>query len=400
VKRTAVLVSRENFVWHSMQEIIPSLQQCWEASARGNVHEVTVIEIDRRPLAGYMPELLRADNVVFTSFTQRMSRLGEALRAKLGLEARFLFHVHNQATIAFWPLHRWGLAGVMNAGDVFISSCAWDARAIPLSFSNSRYEVVPFTFSEADPLAVPAFEEHAPEFVYVGRLSAQKNLDTLIEALSRIEGATLTLFGRADDLGSPNMGIRCEGLEERLRALAEKLGVQDRVRFPGHVGRDELNRYLSSRPHIFVSPSTHSDENFGMAAFRSLCMGAPAVLTRWGGHADFFAEFPEQVHFVEVNEGPSVSVESLAAEMKKAREEFRVFPARVPAAYTREAIAEKYLQLALTDRPDGRALEITDLARRILRNRERFDAQNDACRIFESYRDPAAIPFFRCYGMK
>lgn len=400
MKRTAVLVSRENFVWHSMQEIIPSLQECWEASAYPNEHKVTVLAIDGKSLSEFMPDLILADNIVLTSFTHKMSRIGEMLRSRLGVEARLFFHVHNQATIGFWPLHRWGLAGVLRSSDVFISSCEWDARSVSLSFSNARAEVVPFTFSNADPLVPSRISNSQPEFVFVGRLSAQKNLDVLIEAVARLPEGRLTLFGRADNLGSPNMGLRCEGLEFRLQELANKLGVSERVRFAGHVSREELSNYLSTQAHIFVSPSTHSDENFGMAAFRSLCMGAPAVLTRWGGHADFAKEFPGQVNFVEVERGPEVQAKALAEAMKKAWAGFRDFPARIPAYYSKEEIALKYRELALESTDFGEKLEPTELALRILQNRAHFESQKDACRIFESYRDPTAHPFFQSYGMR
>ena len=36
-----------------------------------------------------------------------------------------------------------------------------------------------------------------------------------------------------------------------------------------------MNRALSRQRHIAVSASLHSDEHFGMAPFRSLCMEQP-----------------------------------------------------------------------------------------------------------------------------
>lgn len=402
MSRTVLLGSRENFVWHSMQEIIPALHECWQASARPESHEVAAVDVDSARLKDYLPLLLKADNVVLTSFTPKLSRLGETLRARFAIEARLFFHVHNQATIGFWPLHRWGLGSVLREDDVFVSSCTRDARAVELSFENARAECVPFTFSSADPLVEPLpLPQGNPEFVFVGRLSAQKKLEVLISALARVPEARLSLFGRADNLGSPNMGLRCAGYDGRLRELAIELGLAGRVRFHGHVAREELNRYLARTPHIFVSPSAHSDENFGMAAFRSLCMGAPAVLSDWGGHADFARAFPGRVHFVAVDSGPGVSAEELARALVRARENYTARAAQVPEIYRRETIGDTLLALASEPVRPGRPLRATELARRILRNRERYGRESgDPCRIFESYEDPDARALLQSYGMR
>jgi len=42
---------------------------------------------------------------------------------------------------------------------------------------------------------------------------------------------------------------------------------------------------------VFISTSVHSDENFGLVAFRALNAGIPVILSEWGGHKDFSKYF-------------------------------------------------------------------------------------------------------------
>src|SRR3954462_3763771 len=78
-KKTVVLTSRENFVWLSMQEIVPLIESCWLGSARKGRHQVIVLDVDRLSIPELLPELMSADNVVFTCFTVRLARIGELL---------------------------------------------------------------------------------------------------------------------------------------------------------------------------------------------------------------------------------------------------------------------------------------------------------------------------------
>ena len=45
IKKTAILTSKKNFSWQSMQEIIPFIENIWLASA-GENHIVELIDVD------------------------------------------------------------------------------------------------------------------------------------------------------------------------------------------------------------------------------------------------------------------------------------------------------------------------------------------------------------------
>src|SRR5207253_2174201 len=99
----------------------------------------------------------------------------------------------------------------------------------------------------------------------------------------------------------------------------------------------------------FVSPSLHIGENFGLAAFRSLAAGNPAVLSSWGGHRDLGRLFKTSARCVPVRSsrwGPVVSPFELASAMKKAlRGELRSGADRVIEKAKETAI--RGLELAL-----------------------------------------------------
>ncbi len=138
---------------------------------------------------------------------------------------------------------------------------------------------------------------HAPVFVYAGRLSLQKNVDLLIRVLgplmtTRFKSAQLLLVGPLDHLGMPYFGREYPHFqyEGRLRrALAElPADVQKRVRFPGTLTRRDLAGVFNAADTL-VSLSLHHDEDYGMAVAEAALCGLPAILTDWGGHADFKA---------------------------------------------------------------------------------------------------------------
>src|SRR5581483_11473012 len=164
-------------------------------------------------------------------------------------------------------------------------------------------------------------------FVYVGRISEQKNLHNLLHALSILRERepnlrwTLEVYGKPDRWGSPNMGFRMKNYLGFLRRLSRALGIDDRVRWRGFVRRERLDPLIARRPHVFVSARLHSDEDFGVAALKSLCAGQPAVLSAWGGHLDLRRRFPGQVRLVPVYRsgiGPFVDVGRLWAQLRSA----------------------------------------------------------------------------------
>jgi glycosyltransferase involved in cell wall biosynthesis len=113
--------------------------------------------------------------------------------------------------------------------------------------------------------SVAARRDGPPVFVYLGRLSWKKGLESLIEAFALVEGARLVLAGNDE-----------EGLGERLRASAARLGVADRVELAGFV-EGEKKQALLDGARALVLPSI--SENFGNVVLEAWARGVPVIVT-------------------------------------------------------------------------------------------------------------------------
>ena len=116
--------------------------------------------------------------------------------------------------------------------------------------------------------------------MFAGRLQPLKAPDVVVKA-------TAALLGRRPELrselvvpiigGPSGSGL---GTPDALRALAERLGVGDVVRFVPPVGRDELVDHFRAASVVCV-PSYN--ESFGLVALEAQACGTPVVASNVGG---------------------------------------------------------------------------------------------------------------------
>lgn len=105
----------------------------------------------------------------------------------------------------------------------------------------------------------------SPTILFVGRLSAEKHIEDIIEAIAKTDPA---LNLRAEIIGA--------GEQERALAdLADRLGVADRVILRGKVSDAELVAAYQ-RADIFCMPSTAELQS--IATLEALATGVPVVL--------------------------------------------------------------------------------------------------------------------------
>lgn len=111
-----------------------------------------------------------------------------------------------------------------------------------------------------------------PVLLAVGRLDPIKGSDLLLESLTHMRTpATLVLIGGNPD-GDPEL--------ERLRALANDLGIADRLRLPGAVSHDALTPYYRAADALVIASRY---ESFGLVAVEALACGTPVVASKVGG---------------------------------------------------------------------------------------------------------------------
>jgi glycosyltransferase involved in cell wall biosynthesis len=108
-------------------------------------------------------------------------------------------------------------------------------------------------------------------FVFIGRLVDWKCVDIAIEALSHLPQAELTILGDGP-------------MHEPWQALAEKLGIADRVTFAGWIPQTECAPYLHASLALLL-PSVY--ECGGAVVLEAMASGIPVIATNWGGPADY-----------------------------------------------------------------------------------------------------------------
>jgi glycosyltransferase involved in cell wall biosynthesis len=109
--------------------------------------------------------------------------------------------------------------------------------------------------------------------LFVGGDWDHKGLSIAIEAIARSQTPSLRLW---------IVGL---GDQNRFRALAERIGVAERVRFFGV--RSDVERFYQAAD-LFVLPSLY--ESFSLAAFEAAACGLPLLATRVHGVAELLVD--------------------------------------------------------------------------------------------------------------
>ncbi|OFZ21443.1 MAG: hypothetical protein A2X94_08010 [Bdellovibrionales bacterium GWB1_55_8] len=144
--------------------------------------------------------------------------------------------------------------------------------------------------------------------LYSGRLSLQKNVLLLMRAFAAYlrfnPQARLWLAGPIDDLGIPYIGktpltglLAADLIELRDTLVADP--DRERVQYLGDLEAARLAD-LYAMADVFVSFSTHNDEDFGMAPAEAWCCGQQLLLSDWGGYSSFGGQRPGSVDHIPV----------------------------------------------------------------------------------------------------
>ncbi len=151
------------------------------------------------------------------------------------------------------------------------------------NFDIKNYCVVPNGIDLHSPKqnasTLPLIEEvikHPQLLLYLGRINWKKGLDRLMYALAYVPDAFLAIAGNDEEEYTP-----------KLKVIADKAGVSDRIQFLGAVNSsDKLT--LLRRSRLLVLPSY--SENFGNVVLEAMQQGCPVVVTPEVGLAETVAK--------------------------------------------------------------------------------------------------------------
>ena len=183
---------------------------------------------------------------------------------------------------------------LLGAAEVLVANSRWThdlacdvLRELGLAERTGRVRVVPLGSDPTlfrpglDPSPI-RLRYHLPGgrwLVTVARLVPHKGIDTTIRALGRLASSHPDLHYAIVGQGSD---------QPSLQALAETLGVGDRVRFLTEVTDEELPlAYALADVYVGVSRQTARDvEGFGISLLEASASGKPVVAGRSGGMPD------------------------------------------------------------------------------------------------------------------
>jgi glycosyltransferase involved in cell wall biosynthesis len=423
IKSVLVTFGGKRFRWESLNQILPAIESAWNTTNRRSLHRLVEV-----PVLGGAIEILKkasdADNLIFPAFNPTMIPIVKTLRESSKFKARLIFHTHGESTGAFYWFDE--IRSLLTSADIFICASLAEARSVRVCYPNATIKVVPFAVKQG---AVRKRMTHAKlknGFVYVGRISEQKNLHVLICAYWLLRShlgeacPKLHLYGAPDLLGSPNMGMRGKDYESYLKNLARTLDLYSAVQWHGFIPIEKILAESDNSQSVFVAPSLHSDEDFGIAARSFLLEGYRCVLSAWGGHLDFLRAFPKQTHRVPVYEsesGPFIDVGRLCASMDKALSTKQNSHSFDDAKkYKLDQVGQSLFRLVSGRKDRFGPLRCSRVQHGVLRRRakkpqgrrvppvihpsEYNAAQLKMAKVFSGYDDRLAWPFFRAYGMR
>jgi len=197
----------------------------------------------------------------------------------------FVQQLHGAATDYHWRQKRWKKAPwealvqrpLLTRASAAIVQTEVEAVEGLKVFPTARMRLVPPPVIDdsagQEPIERPTGQP--PTVGFLGRLSEKKGAPILLAAFARIAAdlpeARLIVAGPDD-----------EGIGARMQAEVDRLGLGDRVSFPGMVVGAEKAKLLATFD-AFVLPS--ADESFGIAVAEAMAAGVPVVITEHVGIA-------------------------------------------------------------------------------------------------------------------
>lgn len=192
--------------------------------------------------------------------------------------------------------------------------------------------IVPNMVRVADTGALPPLRRHAPLRIgALGRFDVVKGFDVFIGALGGLKAAGLefqAILGGA-------------GVEEHaLRKLAQGLGLDEQLRFPGWV-RDS-GEFLAGLDMLCVPARSDA---FGLTPLQAAAAGVPLVLSRASGHCEMFREDHEAL-FCDIGDPRSTALQlaQLATSPELAEGLRQAAHLRIRRCYSEARVTERLIQ--------------------------------------------------------
>ncbi len=195
----------------------------------------------------------------------------------------------------------------------------------------AKVVVIPMPLNPEFGIQKSKFGNRKSEILTVARLTKQKSIDTLVDALAllrdRGNDARLKIIGAGPERGA-------------LEAQTRRLNLSDCVEFVGALPQTELPAQYAACA-VFVLPSIR--EGMGLVLAEALWCGAPVVAANSGGVTDIVRDGETGLLFPERDpRALAAAIEKLLRDQESARQLARTGAAFVRERFTPERVAAQF----------------------------------------------------------
>jgi len=209
----------------------------------------------------YIAAAWRRADVLHLHHPHSLADVAYALRPSL---APLIVTQHSDYPSAKYKLPGWYT--LKRAEAIVVPSRAHIALSRELAGFEDKVEVIPFGIDERRwELVPPPSPGNPPKALFIGRLVQWKGVDFLLRALELVPDLRLDVVGDGPE-------------RNRLRTLADALGVSDRVKWWGEYPDEDLPRRMADADFL-VLPSVTVQEMFGMVLLEAMAAGRPVITT-------------------------------------------------------------------------------------------------------------------------
>jgi D-inositol-3-phosphate glycosyltransferase len=215
---------------------------------------------------------------------------GHGIKHELDLPLACTFHtlarVKAEGGDAESPRRERAEMDIIGCADAICVSCSEEERQFRRHYGDppGRVEIVPpgvehAFFAPGDRMGARGAIEldvgEAPMLLFVGRIQPLKGVDVAVRTLAALDrpDASLVIVGGAS-------GADGDAEVEKVAALADELGLTDRVHFVPPQSHHLLSSYYRAADVVLV-PSR--SESFGLVALEAAACGTPVVASAVGG---------------------------------------------------------------------------------------------------------------------